>query len=211
MLLRLLPFLLLTCPGCAQPVGPGGDYYFPVRTFIQPTSYHFEDDMGSGRNPVWTMQMKVQGADTFLLTDIYDQTGAHIEHMEERIRAGRALLHTYNFFDEAPGGGPTTKNVTVLDSLVFDYHQQPGESIDWKTTLDLQGRSLTLSKSRKLLKEEGNRRYFEDHMHSATQGEPPFDYIVFTVYELNKGLISYRIEQDGEVKANYVLKKITSE
>lgn len=206
----LIPILLLFM-SCTSQTKHYDNYYFPVKNFFTEKTYYFVNQNDTTEKANWKMKTSISNKDTLFQTSIFDSKNRITEIMTEKVFNGNSKIDTYTLYDYDPQGNKLTADCKVIDSLVFKPDQKDGEQIQWKVSFkDYSSPSICeLFKNRTLQAQNDNQKTFSDLMKfvvvATSQG---YQYSMTSVYQKDKGLVSYKlILPDGKVK-NFVLASI---
>ena len=207
-------FLSVSCAGQtgkAGQTGPIDNFYFPIQNFFNETSYCFVNQNDTTEKSYWKMKTTVLNKDTLLQTSIFDSNDRITETMTEKVINGNSKIDSYILYDYDQQVNKLYAVCKVVDSLVFKTNQTEGEQIQWKVNFKDYTTSniCELSKIRKLKNQNNNQKTFTDSMKFVVADtKQGYEYSMTSVYQKNKGLISYKLVlPDGKVK-DFVLTNV---
>ena len=203
MRILLFPFLLLfvCCSGHTQ---QNDNCYFPINTFLSEKTYCFVNQNDTTEKSYWKMQTIISNSDTILKTSIYDSKNRITELMTENILNGNSNMASYTLYYYDSEGNKLTSECKIADSFVFKAGQGNEEQIQWKVSFkDFSSPNICeLTKVRTLKTNIPNKRTFSDQMKFTVIGtNQEYEYSMTSIYQKDKGLISYKLTlPDGKVK-----------
>jgi hypothetical protein len=185
--------------------------YFPVKEFVNEKTYVYTNQNDTTETAIWKMKTTILNNDTLLQTTILDNQNRIIDLMVENVINGNSKIITYFIYDYDKQGTEFVSNCTILDSTVFKVNQVMGENIKWSVTYKsyLSDNLCKLTKVRTLKENDTNQKTFYDQMTLTSDGLQTYNYSVVSVYQKDKGLISYKVTlPDGKVKDFKLIKTI---
>lgn len=207
--LFMIPGIILAC-GCSSHKSeqdyPIKSYYFPYKEFSKASTYYYVNANDTSEKSTWIMQMKIENADTLLLTQILDSKNRILESMVEKITRESSLLINYKLFNYDSGDHQTYRDCKVIDSVVFKWNQKMNESIVWKVNhLDFYSENTDeFSKQRTLMLIDSAKKtaVFKDQFHAAEANSTnSYNWHMDSYYKMGKGLINFKVYlPDGIIK-----------
>jgi hypothetical protein len=210
MKLLLYPVLLFVT-ACTGQTNQNDNYYFPVKNCFNEKTYCYVNQTDSTEKSYWKLKTIVSNIDTLLQTTILDSKNRISEVMVEKILNGISKISTYTLYNYDQQGIQHKSECKIIDSVVFIEGQKANTEIQWKVIFKGFNSSDTceLTKTRILMINRLNQSTFTDLMKfevlSTKQG---YQYHMTSVYEKDKGLVSYKLSFPGEKVKDYILMNI---
>jgi len=172
------------------------DYYFPYSEFTQQKTYCYVNMNDTTEKSYWVMQTKIEGKDTLFCTTILDTKKQKSEDLIEKVIENGTQIQKYNLFK--PEDNQFTAECKVIESSVFDWKMNQGQTITWKVEFpefnSKQTIEMTKNRTFEKIDTVNNMVFFEDKMSMTLKGtDQKFEYQVETHYKRNIGLISYKV------------------
>jgi hypothetical protein len=198
-----LVFLTMLFFSCGGKKEPKADYYFPVTKFNSINVYTFMNKNDTTDQSHWHMKAFYNGKDTVLKTTIVDANNRINEVFIEKISGGNSTLQSYFMYNYDSKGVSYNTSCEILENNMYRADQKVGESIKWKISFyDPNSQKCELTKTRTLKEVKENKKIFlDDFTLVITQKAFIGNYSMESVYQKNKGLISYKLMfPNGQVK-----------
>lgn len=198
--------LLLLVYSCGKAKSKS-NYYFPITKFKGINVYKFENLMDSTDKSSWHMKTIYSGKDTLLKTTIVDAQERVTEVITEKISGGNSTMSSYFIYNYDSKGVSYNTSCEIIERDIYRANQQVGENIQWKVAFyDPQSQKCELTKTRTLNEIKDNQKIFGDEF-SLSIPEKAFigKYSVESVYEKNKGLVSYKLKLPNGVIKEMIL------
>lgn len=191
--------------------GQVDNYYFPVKDFSKERTYCFVNKKDTSEKTYWKMRTTVSNNDTVLQTSIFDSKNRLTEIMTEKIQNGNSRIQSYTLYNYDKQGNKQSSVCRILDSSVFSTRQKVNEEIQWKVHFkDFNSSSICeLTKIRILKNMNIKQKTFTDLMRFENlDTKAGYQYYMTSVYQKDKGLISYKLVLPGGVEKDYILKEM---
>jgi hypothetical protein len=201
----LIPLLLLLNSCSAQTKKPADNYYFPPMFLLSGKTYCFVNQKDTTEKAFWKMKTTISDGDTILRTTILNDNKV-AEEMDEIIENGNSKVIGFTLYNAGK-----SSTCTIIDSIVFKFNQDKGETIQWKVTFqDFNSpHTISLTKKRQLQSTDDNKQIFLEVMKLSRVGSPNiYEYSIKSIYEKGKGLISYQITRPNGQTKDFELSEI---
>lgn len=196
--------LIIFLISCHQTNPPVENYYFPVKDFFETKTDCFVNQNDTTDKMYWQMKTFVNDADTFFQTKEYDAKNRITDDIVEKVCNGNSIMRSWILFNYDSSGNKFAIQTKVLDSIVFNPLQKEGESIHFKISFKdaLSPNIFSISKERTLVGISENQEIFSDQIKLyRNETRKINEFKATTVYEKNKGLVSYKMYLiNGKVK-----------
>ena len=184
------------------------NYYFPVWNFSTEKTYCFVNQNDITDKSYWKMKTTVSNNDTVLQTSIFDSNNRLTELMTEKIQNGNSTIQSYTLYNYDKLGNRQSSVCKILDSSVFSARQKVNEEIQWKVNFKNFNSPGTceLTKIRILKSIYNNQKTFTDLMRfEILDTKEGYQYHMVSLYQKDKGLISYKLYLPGGKEKDYIL------
>ncbi len=129
------------------------DYYFPYKDFFEPKTYCYANANDTADKVYWIMQTKIEGKDTLFFTNIFDSQRRLTEELVEKIINKGSRMLKYTLYQSDSNNRPISAPCQVIDSVIFNWNQNIGESVVWKIVYPefVSGKTIESIKTRTLI------------------------------------------------------------
>ncbi|MCF8296877.1 MAG: hypothetical protein K9J13_04960 [Saprospiraceae bacterium] len=203
--------LLISCSTINNPtVLNTKEYYFPYKDFTTPQTYCYVNTIDSTDKSFWIMRTIIEGKDTFFLTNIQDYQHRLTEELVEKIVDKGSRMFKYTLYKYDSNNAQISSPCQVIDSVIFNWNQNIGESITWKVYFPefASKKTIEFTKNRTLISIDSLNSVvtFKDNNSMIMKGSfRSNDYEIENYYKKGTGLINYKILEQGRLFKDYKL------